>query len=200
MVLIRNKPLPNDILSDSQVDLYNNNNAIDDSFGSDHYPSSNLTANNGKHQVVTTPDQVAHPVTATDPRFYAVSDNATIGPLQYTKGPNQAIQTPLTCLQSPSAGISIAPSQPSAILDFSGLPLCYGLVYVTYRLATISTILVIYDFMWNGTQGSLPQLVTGVGATISVIFSGNILQIRNGLLAIDKVAWTLEFRRILTPT
>lgn len=47
-----NIPQSTDDLSDSQGDLLQNNLALDASFGRDHLPFSNLTADNGKHKFV----------------------------------------------------------------------------------------------------------------------------------------------------
>ena len=49
-----NIPQPGDQLSDSQVDLLNNNLALDAAFGVDHYPFSSVT-NSGMHNKIDTP-------------------------------------------------------------------------------------------------------------------------------------------------
>lgn len=201
MTLIRNKPQASDILSDSQVDLFNNNNAIDDSFGDDHYAASDLTANNGKHRVNTTPTQLAHPTTVDDIKFYAMEDSATIGPLQYTKNANDQVPTPITCLQSSSSGITLANSQVTNVLDFTGVIFCFG------RVTTLGNILPANTasgnmafFGWTGSAGFISNLSSS--SLLSFRFSGSALQIINsGLISatIDKISWTLTFDRIFTP-
>lgn len=52
MVFKNNIPQPTDFLSNSQVDFLNNNAQLDISMGVNHFPFSDLTANNGKHKFV----------------------------------------------------------------------------------------------------------------------------------------------------
>ncbi len=200
MVLIRNLPQPTDILSDSQVDLQNNNNAIDTSFGLDHYAASNLTPNNGKHAMVTTPSG-AHPLTPTDARFYAATDNASIGSLQYTRTPVNQVPTPLSCLQSSSAGITVGASGgTTTILDFSGLPYCYGSVISTFYSNLLGQWgMITYYFFWNGSSGILAPSSSGF-TRATMQFSGTSLIIQNSAAAtLTQLAWTLNFQRIFTP-
>ncbi len=197
MVLIRNLPQPTDILSDSQVDLQNNNNAIDTSFGLDHFAASNLTPNNGKHAMVTTP-YAAAPSTPTDVRFYAAQDHASIGPLQYTRTPVDQVPTPLSRLQSSAAAITLGSAASTTMLDFTGVPYSYGSFRAAYLYNAVTYQILTGYFFWNGSSGTV--VVTGVQAGISVLYSGNSLIFRNGSPAIvSRLAWTLEFDRIFTP-
>lgn len=59
-----NIPQPSDLLSDSQGDLLGNMSQLDTSFGVDHFAFSNLTSNNGFHQKVTLPGNLAAPAPA----------------------------------------------------------------------------------------------------------------------------------------
>lgn len=61
MVFKPNIPQANDILSDSQGDLLGNFQQLDTSFGIDHFPFSDQTADNGFHKKVTLPGNVAAP-------------------------------------------------------------------------------------------------------------------------------------------
>lgn len=197
MVLIRNLPKPTDILSDSQVDLKNNNNAIDTSFGLDHFAASNLTANNGKHAMVTTP-YAAAPLTPTDVRFYAAQDHASIGPLQYTRTPVDQVPTPLSRLQSSAAGISIPSAGSTVLLDFTGVPFSYGTYRVVFLYNGATYGISSGTFFWNGSSGT--SVDTGSVAGLRGIYSGNNFIFRNGAGAgATQVAWTLEFDRIFTP-
>lgn len=49
------KPAPNDLLSDSQLDIQTNFSVANTSFGKNHFPFDNGTVNNGKHNFVQMP-------------------------------------------------------------------------------------------------------------------------------------------------
>jgi hypothetical protein len=61
-----NIPQPNDLLSNSQQDLLNNNQALNTSFGIDHYTFDDLTINNGRHKDIHLVKRVGNPVATTD--------------------------------------------------------------------------------------------------------------------------------------
>ena len=173
-VLIRNKPEAPDLLSDSQPILKQNNNAIDTSFGLDHYAASSASPKNGMHNVVRTPaytdyvstvnPSLTPPVTAADiPAFYAFQNingsfvpTNNIGVLQFSRGGSDAVPTPVTFLQSPSAGITLAVNSTTDILDFTGAPYCTGTVTssgirdVSFGVnrPTVS----VGQFFWTGSQ------------------------------------------------
>ncbi len=54
-----NVPQPTDLLSNSQGQILANFNKANSSFGINHYPFDNGTANNGKHKFVTIPQAIA---------------------------------------------------------------------------------------------------------------------------------------------
>lgn len=195
MVLQRNVPQPTDILSNSQGDLLNNNNAIDDSFGRNHYAASDTTANNGKHQVIENPVQAAHPLAPTDCIFYGMNDHATIGPLQYTRKPINQVSTPITCLQSSAAGINLGAGGTTDILDFTGIPYCFGEARACCNGPGGTWV----SFFWDGAilRATANQYATG-GASIFISTSGAILRI-TAVVAVTGISWTLRFDRILTP-
>ncbi len=192
-----NIPQPTDDLSDSQVALLGNFQQLNISFGIDHYTFSNGTSNNGKHNQVTTPLIVGgvHPVTAAaEPKFYGMQDSANLGVIQYSRGPSNAVPTPVTSLQSTAAAIVLAPSGTTNVLDFTGLSraLC-----VLYSMDTgASPVLGSTMVIWTGTALSTNGIVIqslGLGTAIS----GNILQVRNLSPALTRsnVYWTLQFLR-----
>lgn len=74
-----NIPLPTDFLSQSQQDILTNFQTSDTSQGVNHYPYSDVTANNGKHKFVQMPENAA-PVTAVDEG--AVYTKVGVGPAE----------------------------------------------------------------------------------------------------------------------
>jgi hypothetical protein len=70
-----NVPQPNDLLSDSQVDILQNFSSSNTSFGINHYPFDDATINNGKHKFVQMPVQGSTPVIAAgDGALYTRTD------------------------------------------------------------------------------------------------------------------------------
>lgn len=198
MPLIRNKPQGPDLLSDSQPILLNNNNAIDDSFGNDHYAASDLTVNNGRHRILTTVTQTVHPTTTDNCIFYGMQDNPTTGALQYSKGPTDVVQTPMSCLQSSSAGINLGSNGTSNILDFSAVQYSHGTVIASGLLSGVAFQL-FGTFFWKGSASALYSPIV-LALNIALIeFSGNVLRIRAASSALTSISWTLEFNRIFTP-
>lgn len=200
-----NIPQPNDDLDDSQGDLLANFQQLDTSFGIDHYAYSNGTVNNGKHNTVTTPLVIpnpappyVHPTTTTDPKFYAMQDSVNLGVLQYTRGPSNAQPTALTCLQSPSAPITLAPMTTTPVLDCSGIN--SGSFEVTFfghllglplqRVMGVSTIV----FQNSGfTQlGSF----TTANITISAVGTTIVISNNSGISTYEEILWTLRPVRI----
>jgi hypothetical protein len=201
-VLIRNVPQPTDILSDSQADLENNNNAIDSSFGVDHYAASNLSANNGKHQVLQMPVQTPQPVTTVDPMFYSFQQPAgNAGILQYMCQAGGLVQSPITPIQSSAAGISIASSGTVTIFNFSSMPYCFGYFNGMGILSTSPASIVSSQgyFYWSGSQGLVRN---SAPVSMPLSFSGNLLIITalTGAFSVSSFSWTLGFNRIFTPT
>lgn len=273
-----NIPQPNDDLSDSQLDLLNNNGFLNASFGVDHFPFSDATINNGKHTNVTTPNLSAsppvtgaitgatnapicsitspahglttgsiitisgvggmvqlngntytitntgvntfnlngvdsrafgvytaggtwvlrnHPVTTTDPKFYGMQDSANVGIIQYSRGPNGAVPTPVTTLQSPAAPITLGSLATTNVLDFTGLSKAYAVLYATNLDFPLG-----FDFCqamarWNGTNLITTNYQIGFANRISSLASGNVLQVKNLTnTAMTQVFWTLQLIRI----
>ena len=61
-----NIPQSTDFLSDSQQDIQSNFQQLDTSFGLNHFPFSNVTANNGKHSYIEMVNEAALPVGLAD--------------------------------------------------------------------------------------------------------------------------------------
>ena len=203
MVYRRDQPVAGQTLRRSQPLLLENTNSADDIFALDHYAFSSLDGNNGLHKKVTNPVQVSHPSTgANTVALYTVQDNSTIGPLQYSRGENDAVPTPLTSLHSGSA-ITLAPLASTNVIDFTGVNQCYGYIIVPYivevpPVPTITPLLSYAVFNWNGTDLIINNLINVI--TVAPNVSGNILRVRNNnsTLTATGVYWTLHFDRIIT--
>lgn len=192
MPFLNTIPQPGDFLADSQGDLLANMQQLDISFGIDHYTFSNLTANNGKHNQVTTPNHTpaGHPSTAAnEPKFYAMQDTAPLGVIQYSRGPSDAVPTPVTYIHS-GAPASILSSGVVNLLDFTGLSRAIVTVMGFYDIGSV-----INDVSWNGSGFNIVNQ-TGV-TTVRTQATGNILQIFNGTGSTrNSLFWTLVLHRI----
>jgi hypothetical protein len=184
---------PSDKLDFSQGQLLSNNQGLDTVFGIEHYKFSDATTNKGFHNTVTQPLIVgaAHPTTTTNPIIYAMQDSANLGTIQYSRGPNNAVPTPLTALQSPSTAITIGPGGTSAVFDFAGLARAIVNIYTYFT--TPSTGGIVQSYAWTGT--TLIR-IAGVNGVITPNASGSILQLSNPSgVSIGGIYWTLEFER-----
>ncbi len=193
-------PQPTDNLDQSQIDLLGNMQQLDTTFGIDHYKFSDITANNGFHNKLTTPVFVDSPptglppVTTTNPILYAIQQSANLGVLQYSRGPSNAVPTPLTKFQSPAAGINLPNNTPTNVLDFTGLP---GVVCKLYSasMALGSPSFLEYIIAWNSASFNFVNVIKA--QDLQAQNSGAILQIRNvSGSPVNVVVWTLEFMRI----
>lgn len=95
-------------------------------YGTDHYPFDNATPNQGFHNVVTTPVVVNNPPDGLPPataagicKFYSFQQYSAIGPLQWSRGPSNAIPTPLTSLNGGPFNMPTLTNSPT-IIDFAG--------------------------------------------------------------------------------
>jgi len=187
-----NIPQANDDLSDSQGQILQNFNKADSSFGTDHYRFSDLTVNNGFHNRMTTPAFVDSPPTglppvtiANIPIMYAYQDSANVGVINYSRGPLNAVPTPLTHLQSTSAAIVLAPAATTNILDFTGLSRATCMIYAFDAVATapgLGRVRAVASVFWSGTFFII-DLIVGSTSILTVQASGNILQLRNSTIA-----------------
>lgn len=193
-------PQPTDDLSDSQPEILDNFGQLDISFGIDHYTFSNQTSNNGKHNTVTTPIVAgsAHPTTAADePRFYAMRDSTPVGVIQYSRGPSDAIPTPLTSLQSTSAAIVLAPSATTDVLDFTGLSRAFAVLYAYDNLSPTTGKICAF-VIWTGAAGFINVLTSGANLLTASFAGGGstILRLTNTSALAMNVYWTLQLNRL----
>lgn len=206
MVFKANIPQPTDNLSKSQGDLLGNMQQLDASFLVDHYTFSDISGQTGKHRQVTTPVPAppAHVTTLTEPKMYGNQDTALVGAIQYSRGPSDAVPTPITKLHA--GPLVIASSTTSTVLDFTGIPraICQLMVMDTVAFSTTCSTWVVF---WNGTNfqpvSAAPGLLQAIqnngggGSSLEVGFSSNVLQIVAGpTVSRSNVYWTLEMWRL----
>jgi hypothetical protein len=204
MTYIPNIPQANDDLDDSQPQILGNFQAADASFGKDHYAFSNLTTNNGFHNIVTQPAYVEVPPTGFPPtttsliaRIYAFQQTMNLGVLQYSRGPSSAVPTPITNLQSPSTYIALNNGQNTPVLDFSGLNnvvcKCIAVNNDTGNWLYNES-LVTFD----GTNLTVKTISSNPPTVTFVITGSTTLQVRNSSGgSISKLEWNVQFLRIL---
>lgn len=192
-----NIPQQSDNLDFSQGQLLTNFQSLDTYYGIDHIKYS-VATNSGFHNQVTSVPQSVVPTTTVNPIFYSYQSTVNTGPLQYSKGYNNAVPTPITTLQSPNAAITLAPGASTNILDFTGITYAQFMIYSFGGFGTIAGVVVIGT--WNGASFTLTNvsaIAGGIQPTPTA--SGNILTLKNnGASAMNNVYWTLSFLR-LTP-
>lgn len=202
-VFTPNIPQATDLLSDSQPQIKNNFDSTANTINDDHYGPADLTANLGKHRAVTspTPSPATHYATTTDTKLYGMQDAVAIGNIQYSRGPSNAVPTPVTCLQSSSAAISVSTTPGTTILNFTGLPYCYGYVIATGITATSNRTQIVYSFFWDGSIGEADVMTNLYTSQVVIQFVGaDLNMVAQPAKTFTNVAWTLEFKRIWTPT
>ncbi len=199
----------NNLARQSQQDLLNNNIQLDTSFGTDHYPFSDLTASNGFHNKVTTPGYVTvpptvpvvQPTTTTNPVFYGfqalnaggVATN-NLGLLQFSRGPSNAVPSPVTSLHSGATPIVLAGLATTNVLNFTGLPKAFVTLYAMDTTQFTSAFLVSADVYWNGTS---LIIINNGGSSLTAIASLTILQVKNNSnVVLNNVYWTLKLHRV----
>lgn len=200
-------PTPTDFLADSQGQLLQNFNKSNSSFGTDHYPFSDLTTNNGFHNQVTTPAYVANPPTGLPPvtvsgipKMYAFADTANVGVINYSRtydiaNATPAVPTPLSHLHSTSAAIVLGPGASTNILDFTGIARAFCILYAM-DIATVSTSKLVAAIFWTGAAFTINGL-SSTSLVLAAASTGNILQLKNvsGGSA-NNVYWTLQMDRL----
>lgn len=197
-VFLPNIPQPTDNLDFSQGQLLSNNQGLDAVFGIDHYKFSDPTANKGFHNTVTQPPYVATPptgnppITAANPSIYAFQDSTNIGVIQYSRGPSDAVPTPITHLNSTQAGIVLGSGATTNVLDFTGLTRCVAQLYGW--TGGPSNALIIYTVFFDVGNFNL-KLLQGDTGVIVAITAGNILQIQNVSGSNKTVYWSLQLIR-----
>lgn len=200
MAYKNNIPQSTDFLSDSQLDLLNNFQQLDVSFGIDHYTYSNLTVDNGKHNKVTTPLILGgvHPTTlAAEPKFYAMQDSVELGVLQYSRGPSDAVPSPVTYFQSPNTPISLLADTTEDVLDFANITNAMFSVYVS-NIQAGQLRNSVYYVQYSTTNGfNISSVFQPAQANPFLTSSGTVLQIKAlPLTAATKAFYTVVFYRI----
>lgn len=196
-----NIPQSGDLLSDSQQDLLDNMQQLDASFLIDHYTFSDLTVNNGKHRQVTTPLAVApdpiEPPTTVDPKLFGYFPPATNVPLiQYSKGINNAVPSPVTLLQSPAAGINILAGNTTDLIDLSGLTQCYGTV--TANNLAANNFYLFGSFWYRGAGTLVVQKYSSpTGLNLVTDAGQNILRLQAGAGGSAQTIWTVQLWRTI---
>jgi len=199
MVFIANRPIASEKLSASQPMLQGNNQSLDSVFGIDHYQFSNATANSGFHKKVTTVNQGSHASTTVNPVLYSAEDTANIGVIQYSRGPSDAVPTPVTSIQSPSTPFSLAASTSSDVLDFTGTTIAFGEFFYSYKRTSYASGQFFVFYRFTGGTAYTNVAACSSGAAGILIFSGNILKINNGFPdAMTDIFWTLNLQRVQT--
>ena len=188
-------PQPNNLLSNSQNDLLVNMTALDTVFGIDHYKFSDATANIGFHNTVTTPIIVgsAHPATAAAiPKLYAMQDSANLGVIQYSRGPNSAVPTPVTSLHSPAAAIVMSQNVAINIFDFTGLAraMC---IFTAFGTNGASVAFNCSSVFWTGSVLKVNPM--GISPFFVINIAGSVLTLTAVLAGSTSAYWTLEFLR-----
>lgn len=209
-------PQANDNLDFSQGQLLSNNAGIDTVFGIDHYKFSDATVNKGFHNQVTTPQfflnttippvyPTVTPVTVANPILYAyqATDGAgtpttNTGVLQYSRGPNSAVPSPLTHLHGSAV---IAALGVQNIFDITGITRALFTVSVMDDVITANNQFAYGSFGVAGAGYRINNFVSTTAPTASklgVTTAGNILQITNvsTTTASNNVQWTIDFLRI----
>lgn len=200
MVYLPNIPQQTDQLDVSQPEILGNFQQLDTSFGIDHYKYSDLTADNGKHNQVTTPEIVGgvHPTTAADePKFYAMQDSANLGVIQYSRGPSNAVPTPLTRLQVATGGVLIGAASTTNVFDFTGLNNALCVLYAAQLNSSSNRVVgfVRYDGVAVRSSNMTDQAAIPA-SKLNISPSGAILRLANSDALGMTVYWSLEFLRI----
>lgn len=185
-------PQPNDDLDVSVTDIQQNFLTANTVFDIDHYPFNDSTANKGFHHTVTSPDQVAVPITTTEPKMYGLNQLAAIGILQYSRGPNNAIPSPITSLQG--GPLNITSTNTSDIINLNGLTRVSAILTAWNASGTTTknplNTFIAYD-------GNVYNVTIGTAGTLTAASNGTILQLKNNTAGtLTNVYWTLHFMRI----
>jgi len=204
-------PQPGDFLADSQQDILDNFSTSNTSFGKDHYPFDDLTANNGLHKKVSTPiiPGSVHPVIDPgEPQFYAMQDTGPdplkLGVLQYSRGYNNstassAAPSPVTSIHSPTTPLALAGGGTLNVLDFTGITMAYGFIFCKDTAAPNVGVGAFY-ITFNGTIGTVQEIAPPAGLTV-VLGPDKMLKINNNSIPVTNYTnlyWTVHLYRINT--
>lgn len=184
-------------LSLDYKNVQNNFAQLDTSFGIDHYAFSNQTASNGFHNQVTLPKIASgtHPTTsATNTIMYCMQDSTNLGLLNYSRGPSNAVPTPLTSRHSAAAGFNMNNNATVNILDATGLTLLFGTLFAMCSGTTSSATCI--DVVWN--NGAWAASTNSFNFNFfNTTSSGSQLKLKNVSGSnITGVFWTLKLERV----
>ena len=187
--------------SSDYANIQGNFQQLDTTFGVDHFEYSDATANNGFHYKVTTPDYVENPptglppVTTTNPVLYGFQQFAALGIMQYSRGPSNAVPTPLTKKYSTAAALVLAGGATTNVLDFTGMGLAFCLLFAGDTASPATNRACAFVF-WTGAAFNINVLTTGAN-NLTPQSTGNILQLKNNNAgALNTVYWALDIVRV----
>ncbi len=173
--------------------IQDNFQQLDTTYGVDHYPYSDPNPTNGFHNKVTTPGFIDSPptglppTTTTYPVLYGFQQYGALGLLQYSRGPNNAVPTPLTNINSTAAATPIPGNTSINLIDFTGISLAIFNVYA-FQAGGILPPNITATVYWIGTGF--------IGLPVNSSGSGNILQLKATTAVPLSVYWTISFERI----
>ena len=203
MAYTLNIPLATDLQSVSQSQILNNFTQLNTSFGIDHYPFTTAGANTGFHNVVTNPiiTPQAHPTTGVHiTKFYSnfetqVGSTRTVGPIQYSRGENNAVPSPVTTIQSTANPITLAASGVTLTVDFTGLARAIATLY-SMDTSFSGSVTQVCSVFWNGTTFVLQPMTSG-GNLVAFNGGSGKLQVKNTSgVTLNNVYWTLTLQRL----
>lgn len=165
----------------------------------DHLGVDNSTGNFGFHNHCTFPliSGSAHPTTdSTHTSVYCMQDASNVGLIDYSRGPSDAVPTPLTNLQSISTAIVLAPAATTNVLDFTGLSRAICNVYWTNTVTNLAAGQA--RVIWTGTAFILTNFTILQIGSVAAQVSGNILQLKNasGSITYSNFYWTMQMLRL----
>ena len=182
----------------TQPQIRTNFSQANTSFGIDHYDFTVTTGNSGFHNTVTTPliKTSAHPTTTTNPIFYAMQDSSNLGVLQYSRGPNNEVPSPMTTLQSSSSPIVLASAAKTNILDFTGITRAICMVYAINQDGGAFNLNSVAMVNWLNSSSTF-KITAVAGGSLAIGNTGNILQIQNATAStINTLFWTMQMLRL----
>jgi hypothetical protein len=174
--------------------IQDNFQQLDTTFAVDHYAYSDPSSSNGFHNKVTTPgfSTGSAPVTGLFPVFYGFQQYSAIGLIQYSRGINNALPTPLTTLNG--GPISLATTATTNIIDFAGMTrvMCILSAFNDTNTSTKNPVNAFIAFSQNTFN-----VTTGTAGNLAAASSGTILQLKNNTPGtLGAVYWNLQFLRI----
>lgn len=190
-------PISTDNLNVSAPQIRGNFTQANTSFGMNHYAFNDQTANNGKHSVIQTPLQGSVPSTvSSEPAIYAYQDSANIGVINYSRGPSDAVPSPITVLQSPVTPITLTGISNTTVMNFSGLARAMCSLYAFANgLGSLNTAMYA-NVYWDGTTVAIINNTAAFPA-LSIKSSGSQLIISNSDGEdIFEVFWSLQMLRL----